>query len=394
MVAKYACASAASILWVSSTVHAVEPSSVAVGNLALTPTVDVAVGHTDNLYNSTQNETSTWFSKVRPSFDLQGQKGGLVAGVTYSLEQGSYFSSHDDDYTDHALSGYATAEFDSRKKLEILAEYLKLHDARSDSRSGNSLSPALVDKPSKYTVKALGATYTYGAHEATGQIVVSGRVEDKSYDNFRTITAAQDRMTKTLTGTFYYRISPKTRLLAEARLRDIDYDLSSVTLDSHETRLQFGAEWDATAKTSGRVKFGVLRKDYDDDSRDTLTTSSWEAGVNWAPRTYSVFDLSTSRTAEESGGAEDYIDSTRWTLGWTHGWSDRFSTRLSHTLLNEEYEGTTVDNDTNTTALGLNYDMRRWLTLGADFSHKSFSSNIAGADYDSNEVIFRVQGSL
>ena len=394
MVAKYACASAASILLISSTVHALEPSSIAVGNLALTPTVDVAVGHTDNLYNSTHNETSTWFSKVRPSFDLQGQKGGLVAGVAYALEQGSYFSSHDDDYTDHALSGYATAEFDSRKKLEILAEYLKLHDARSDSRSGNSLSPTQVDKPSKYTVKALGATYTYGAHEATGQIVVGGRVEDKSYDNFRTITAAQDRMTKTLTGTFYYRISPKTRLLVEARLRDIDYDLSSVTLDSSETRLQFGAEWDATAKTSGRVKFGVLRKDFDDDSRDTLTTSSWEAGVNWAPRTYSVFDLSTSRTAEESGGAEDYIDSTRWTLGWTHGWSDRFSTRLSHTLLNEEYEGTTVDNDTNTTTLGLNYDMRRWLTLGADFSHKSFSSNIAGADYDSNEVIFRVQGSL
>ena len=394
MVAKYACASAASILWVSSTVHAVEPSSIAVGNLALTPTVDVAVGHTDNLYNSTHNETSTWFSKVRPSFNLQGQKGSFVAGVAYALEQGSYFSSHGDDYTDHALSGYATAEFDSRKKLEILAEYLKLHDARSDSRSGNSLSPTQVDKPSKYTVKALGATYTYGAHEATGQIVVGGRVEDKSYDNFRTITAAQDRMTKTLTGTFYYRISPKTRLLVEARLRDIDYDLSSVTLDSSETRLQFGAEWDATAKTSGRVKFGVLRKDFDDDSRDTLTTSSWEAGVNWAPRTYSVFDLSTSRTAEESGGAEDYIDSTRWTLGWTHGWSDRFSTRLSHTLLNEEYEGTTVDNDTNTTTLGLNYDMRRWLTLGADFSHKSFSSNIAGADYDSNEVIFRVQGSL
>jgi len=183
-------------------------------------------------------------------------------------------------------------------------------------------------------------------------------------------------------------------LLAEARLRDIDYDLSSVTLDSNETRLQFGAEWDATAKTSGRVKFGVLRKDFDDDSRDTLTTSSWEAGVNWAPRTYSVFDLSTSRTAEESGGAEDYIDSTRWTLGWTHGWSDRFSTRLSHTLLNEEYEGTTVDNDTNTTTLGLSYDMRRWLTLGVDFSHKSFSSSVAGADYDSNEVIFRVQGAL
>ena len=121
MVAKYACASAASILLISSTVHALEPSSIAVGNLALTPTVDVAVGHIDNLYNSTQNETSTWFSKVRPSFDLQGQKGGLVAGVAYALEQGSYFSSHDDDYTDHALSGYATAEFDSRKKLEILA---------------------------------------------------------------------------------------------------------------------------------------------------------------------------------------------------------------------------------------------------------------------------------
>ena len=382
------------VLVLAAPVSAFEPATLPVGNLAFTPTLDVGLGHTDNLFNNAgDNTTSTLFSRVRPNFNLQGEKDSLVAGINYAFEHGSFFSSHADDYTDHVLSGYATAQFGSRKKLDLLAEYSKFHDARSDARSGNSFTTAQIDAPTKYTVQSLGATFTYGADDATGQIVVKGQLDDREYDNFRTLTESRDRQTQTLTGTFYYRIAPKTRLLTELRLRDIDYDLSSVTLDSKESRLQVGAEWDATAKTAGRAKFGVVRKDFADDARDTQTNSSWEVGVSWAPRTYSVFDLSTSRTLEESGGAEDYIDTVNWTWGWTHAWNDRVSSRLSYTLLNEEYEGSTTDQDTALTSVGLTYNMRRWLTLGVEYSHKAFDSTTAD-DYDSNMLLFKVQASL
>ena len=382
----------------SLTTHAwaTEPASVPVGNLALTPTVDLTTGYTDNLFDSVSDEKSTWFSTVRPGLNLQGSKGGLTAGVNASLEHGVYYSSRADDYTDKGVSAYATVEFDSRKKLDLLAEYLKLHDARSDSGSGDALSTDVASKASRYTMKNLGATFTYGTPRSTGQIIVKGDISDKEYDNFRDFTASKDRQTKSVSGTFFYRVAPKTRMLVEGRYKDVDYDLSSVTLDSDTKKLLVGVEWDATAKTSGLAKIGYARKDFDNNARDDFSGSSWEVGVTWAPRTYSMFDLSTSREAEESSGAADYIDTTSWTLGWSHEWTDVVASRVSYNSLNEDYVGdpSGTDDDTGTFTVGLSYDMRRWLTLGVDVSHVSFDSNQPDADYDSNTIVFKVQGSL
>lgn len=375
---------------------AIEPAAIPVGALSLTPTLDITEKYQDNFYNAVNNEVGTAITTIRPSFDLQGQKGNFTAGVTYAAEAGFHHSTHDDDYVDHAFSAYADLDLSSRQNLALLAEYLKLHDARNDSGSGDSLSTAQADKPSRYSVKGISATFSHGTTESKGQIVVKGGLRDKEYDNFRAVTAAKDRQTKSLSGTFYYRISPRTRLLAETRFQEINYDLATVTLDSTETKYLVGAEWDATAKTTGSARLGITQKNFDDASRDDFTGGSWEVGVEWSPRTYSVFDLTTSRTAEESSGTGDYIDTINTTLGWTHDWNERFSTRVSQSFTNEEYVNSVSgkEDDTNITSLGLTYDMRRWLTFGVDLSHKSFDSNLAASDYESNEIIFTVQSSL
>ncbi|MDO6454723.1 outer membrane beta-barrel protein, partial [Neptunomonas phycophila] len=92
----------------------------------------------------------------------------------------------------------------------------------------------------------------------------------------------------------------------------------------------------------------------------------------------------------------DYIDTTSWTLGWSHEWTDVVASRVSYNSLNEDYVGdpSGTDDDTDTFTVGLSYDMRRWLTLGVDVSHVSFDSNQPDADYDSNTIVFKVQGSL
>jgi hypothetical protein len=383
--------------FLSTPAIAVEPASIDVGNLALTPTLEVKQGYTDNLFDSSNDKKSTSITTVRPSFNLQGQKGGLTAGLNASLEHGIHYSSRNDDYTDKALSVYSTMEFSSRTKLDLIAEYLKLHDARDDSGSGNSLTTDQADKASRFTRKNLGATVTYGTRESTGQIIVKANLSDKEYDNFREFTAAKDLQTRGLTGTFFYRVSPKTRLLLEGRYTDIEYDLSTVRRDNTLTKLLIGAEWDATAKTTGAARFGVARKDFDSPSRDDFSGANWEVSMSWAPRTYSVFDISTNRSTEDaSQGEGDYIDTTNWELGWSHEWNERLGSRISYNWLNEDYADspTGKDEDTETATIGLTYDMRRWLTLGVDVSHEVFDSNQVNADYKTNKIFFTVEGSL
>jgi hypothetical protein len=386
---------AASLL--STQAVAIEPASINVGNLALTPTLEVKQGYTDNLFDSVDNEKSTSITTVRPSLNLQGQKGGFTAGLNASLEHGIHYSSRNDDYTDKALSVYSTMEFSARTKLDLIAEYLKLHDARDDSNSGDALTTDEANKASRYTTKNLGATLSYGTRQSDGQIVLKAEVSDKQYDNFREYTAAKDRQTRSVTGTFFYRVSPKTRLLVEGRLADIDYDLSSVTRDSFVSKLLVGAEWDATAKTTGSARFGIARKDFDSSSRDDFTGANWEFAASWSPRTYSIFDITTNRAAEDaSSGEGDYIDTTSWTLGWSHEWNERVGSRVSYNWMNEDYvdHANGREDDTETAKIGLTYDMRRWLTLGVDVSHVDFDSNLANSDYKTNKIFFTVEGSL
>jgi len=380
----------------SPAVMAVEPASMDVGNLNLTPIVTLSTGYTDNLFDDNENEKGTWVTKVRPSFSLKGESEKLTVGVRGSIDQGIYHSSSNDNYTDKSAATFADVQFDSRKKLSLLAEYLKKHEARSDSGSGSSLTTDQATKPSRYTLKNLGATFSYGTSGSTGQIVLETRYQDKDYDNFLALNRSKNRVTIGANATFFYRVSPKTRFLVEGRYTDIDYDLSSSTLDSDSKQLFLGVEWEATAKTTGTAKVGYANKDFDSSSRDDFSGSNWEVGLNWELRSYSVFQLTSTHATEESGGSADYIDTTGISLAWLHEWSDRVATNMRYDFSNQDYVGSDNgrEDDVNKVSFGVDYDLRRWLTIGVDVSHKDFNSNLSNTDYKSNDIFLTVQGSL
>ena len=107
--------------------------------------------------------------------------------------------------------------------------------------------------------------------------------------------------------------------MAEARATNLDYKLSGSTLSGDETRYFVGATWEAMAATTGTVKLGQLKKDYD-SSRPSYSEFAWEGLVTWMPRTYSKLDFYSSRQPMESTGVGDYIlsDATGWS-GRTRG---------------------------------------------------------------------------
>ena len=128
---------------------------------------------------------------------------------------------------------------------------------------------------------------------------------------------------------------PKTSALVRAEYGTFDYDES--TLDGDETHLFVGVDLDATARTSGRVMVGRATKHFDDPTRSEFSGTSWRAGVTWKPRSYSIFDLSTGRDADETNGFGDYILRQDITLGWAHNWNERFRTTVDGGFATEEH---------------------------------------------------------
>lgn len=376
-----------------SAANALEPMSYTDGPLQVIPQVSAQLGYDDNIFATETNEVSSTKFILSPSVQLKAEKGLNEYSVNYQITNATYQDSSADNYTDHELSGRAYFDFNIRNRLELLAGYLKTHEDRGSglNQGTNATSNAV---PVEYHVNSMQATYEFGGKEAKGRIKLEAGVQDREYDNFRAQTESKDRQVVKTSATFYYRVMPKTSLLFEIRNEDIDYDLSTVTLDSNERKYLVGAEWDATAKTSGSLRFGYSEKDFDSAARTDDDGLSWELAMRWSPKSYSVVDISTAKEAEETDGTGNYIDTTTFDIQWTHAWSDLWRTRLYYGVSDDEYVSSTRKDDQTSYGLGVDYDMKRWLNFGLDYVHSERDSNQADLDYKKNTVYLTVQGSL
>lgn len=378
-------------------VAAIEPAAIDAGPVKVVPMISAQVGYDDNFFSTSANEEDDTITVLSPSVQLIAEDGLNAYRLTYQVSQGMHQDHSSDNYTDHNLSADAHLEFSQRSVLDLNAAYNKGHEARGTGLSASGGIANSIDAPLEYDTQTVGFSYIYGAPDATGRIQVYGEHLDREYQNFRSVTEGRDDTEVTLGAVFYYQIMPKTSLLFEARNKDIDYDLDPANSLDSETRKYFvGATWEGTAKTTGTVKVGVSEKDFDSASRKDFTSSSWEASVRWAPRTYSVVDISTSRSAAESTGNGNFIDTKSYNVNWNHAWSDIINTDLGLGLTNETYEGAADgrEDDTTSVNMGLNYDMRRWLTFGLNYTYSDIDSNLANTDYSKNLVMLTINASL
>jgi hypothetical protein len=367
------------------------PAGFPVGPLTVFPGIDLAHGYDDNLFLRPTNRATSSFTIFSPYVRAEAKPGPHKFDATLRIDQGRYHSSAADKYTDYSLIGNGDMVFSGRAGLKMRAEHRHGHDARGSTDRGVSATP------DEYDNSGVDGVFRYGAPGAQGRIEIDAGAFARRYTNNRVNTEGADRDTIQLGGTFFWRVMPRTELLAQIGHRSIDYSLGSSTLDSTEDRLLVGAKWEATAKTTGTAKFGRQRKKFDSAGRQDLPgTSSWEAGVRWSPLSYSVFDFTSSKQTGETTGVGDTVVSTNYGLTWSHAWSSRLRTQALATFRNDEFVGAGVSRRDDTSSFGLKvaYDFRRWLRLGAEFTHSERDSNDGNFNYKRNLLLFTVGATL
>ncbi len=362
-----------------------------VGPFAVYPVIGVSQKYDDNIFLSDVTKRASWITTVSPGVRAELRPpGGHLFGVTYKADIANYWNSSPDDYTDHTLLGDANVIINQQARFSLRAEYLALHDPRG------STDRAIQGSPDRWNAAGASGIFSYGTPGAQGRIDLTAGYQHKVYENNRPATFAADRDTTFYGGTFYWRVTPLTSMLFEARRTNINYRLDTSTLDSIEDRAYIGATWEATAKTTGIVKFGYLRKDFDNNLRNDSSGFGWEGRVRWSPLTYSVFELVTQKAPADSTGQGDFIMTKSVFLTWTHAWNGQVRTNALAGYRNDDYRGlfTTRSDDTASFGAGVNYQFRRWLNLGAQYIFTNRSSNVPAVEYDRNVIMFTLGASL
>jgi len=365
------------------------PASIQMGGspFYFAPYVGVAVGRDDNVLNASDNRRASNLYIVSPGFKIDARSAQSVFQLGYAAEIGRYSSSEDDNYTDHVLRGQFDIALDRRNFLRVGADYLRDHDPR-----GLTDRPVSTE-PDKFRITTPSVTYAFGAPGAAGRVEAYYSDLRKRYINNRATTALGDRSTKEFGGALYIRVAPKTYAVAEVRGTRIRYDQSS-QLDADERRYYAGLSWEATATTTGIVKVGRFQRDFDSPGVPDFSSFAWEAAITWAPRTYSTFAFSTSRFSTEPTGLGTFIVSDQAGVTWTHSWTSYVQTAVDLRYHKDNYQGFSRKDDTMALGLKVGYKFRRWLTLGAEYTHTKRDSTFDGAEYDKNLYLLTVTASM
>ena len=374
---------------------AAPPGALAVGPLAVYPTVRYEVMHNDNILLQMPGSglvRSDTIQVLSPAVRVEAKQGAHVFGAGIGATFGRYSELSSDNYNNSNASANANLNPDTRVRIGLNANYVDGHDPR-----GSTTDP-LTPTPNRYRQQTLGGIFSYGAPGAQGRVELElGTMGKRYYNNADSGVQNNNRDENIIGGTFYWRIAPKTSLLAQARRTGVDFKDDITTLDSTEMRYLAGVTWEATAATTGIVKLGTVKKNFKDGARHDESTPSWDAQIQWTPLTYSKWDFILSRVYRETTpGLGDTVVTTNSIARWTHNWTSQISTTATGMYGADDYKGVVGGRNDKMPSLGLRatYQMRRWLDFGADYSWSGRDSNVDGADYKKNVIMLFVNATL
>jgi len=357
---------------------------------SMEPELGLEFRYDDNIFQSATGVTSSLISIVSPGLFISAQPSKHRFEFQYEGEFAWYSDSSPDNYEDHYLEAGAYLALGQSSKFDIVGSYDDAHDNRGTGLT-EGFDPAIniPSNPDEYQLAKVLGRFSFGSTASKGRLVLETGHRDLEYTNHLDRTRFFDRSENHGDATFYYRVMPKTSLLLDARLTEIDYQhdrTSQPSLNSKEYRYLFGVTWDTTATTTGTVKVGYVQKEFDDSARGEFSDPSWELDVRWSPRTYSHFDFRTARFPSESNGGGSFIDNTSYSATWEHEWNGRLKSRLGASFLDQNYRGSTLNRKQELTQydFSLSYQMRRWLSWKAGVEVNSRNSNINRLEFDGN----------
>jgi hypothetical protein len=366
------------------------PGFTAAG-LQIIPTLGLSIGYDDNITRSNILEQSSFLYIISPAIRVELPSDHSILALTAGIDIWRYTDSKVDDREPWYVRGDWAWDISTRQDLNLFAQYSEGSDQRgTGSRQGDiGLIPFPLDDWKRVDY---GGMWRYGAIGARGKLDLRAGGSNLDYTNNRDRTYLFDRDWYYYGGTFYWRVAPKTSLLADLLYTDINYD--DADSSSKETSWMLGVTWEASARTSGTIRYGEQKKKFDNLETRDYNGPTWMASVSWRPRTYSVFTLTTTRNTQEPDGNAQYVVRQDISLAWTHEWATRFGTTVDIGYGEDDYRPDVRTDDIWYYGVSAHYLINPHFRLGAGWQGYNRSSDEREFEYTRNIYMLTLEVSL
>lgn len=209
---------------------------------------------------------------------------------------------------------------------------------------------------------------------------------------------------------YQMRVLPKTWGFARFHLGERDYFTHPVATgvtnanDSDFTwrRLNFGLTWDTGAKLSGELNLGYQWKDY--DNRTDVKGNAYEDKNTWIAAT-SVTHAATPTTAlalritralrQIGSDTNEYFEDTGIGLSLQQKILTKYTLTAGVAYSVNDYNmplNNAREDDNYKANVGIDYQIRDWLSAGAGYKYKRKESNYPENDYTDNQFLISIRG--
>jgi hypothetical protein len=347
--------------------------------------VDSRLSYEDNILRETDaNADSDTSVVVAPELTIAGILGKQRFSAIYKGEYAKYFDFSDVNYTDHDIR--LRADFDHSNRLTSRFD-VQYQDKHEDFGDLNTIFVNL-NEFNHFTDKGLSGRLIYGRQESFGQLVLRLARNKRDYDNNNQEFRSFERDLASLA--FYYRIAPRTRLLAEMVYQDYGYNpqTSFLDLDNKYKVYQAGLEWAFTNQLEGTVKVGYQDRNYSLDTLRDINGLAYEASIDYTPNTYTKINLAARRESIDSSleTAGGFLR-TSYGAGVEHSLTELTKLEAQLTYAKDELVFSSNRQDKRIGGkLGVTYSLLTWVEVGANYSYEERNSTLDAADYKANSI--------
>lgn len=381
----YKLATITALAFASAGVQAVDPQAIQTeSGFDITPLLSTGLKYDDNITSSSTNEIDSWVMTFLPSVRAILDDGVSKTEFSAGLFKGNYFDSSNDNFTDTLLGGLFDTSLSEQSKFNLKADLIWGHEDR-----GTGITKGLSNnqlEPTRFNTQTASGYYEYGAKAAPARVRLGAKYFNKEYMNQREVTQFRDYDLKLGGVNFYYDTLSGTAIVLESSLEETSYDLTDpdAPRDSKDTNVKVGAEWQISAITSGDVKIGYQKKNFDDSSREDFSGVAWVISADFSPLTYTNFNIGTGRRAKDPLQSGDYIRETTFHAGWRHNWTEAVQTQLSYKRMEEDYVGIIRKDENDSYTASIKYAFRRFVDITLFTTVTDKTSSITGIEFDRN----------
>jgi len=360
-----------------------------------TAAVGVQTIYNSNFYLSEDDHKSSFGFVLTPSVLLLREAKKLKYEVGAGLEATKYTGVErgPDSYLDGSINGKLDWAALTRHHFHFDYTTRFSHDPFGSIRTENGVP---VDQGlDKWIQTGAYARYRFGAPAALINLETELGWLGREYQTNRDQTRILDFETWKVRETAFFNVSSKTSLLAEVVHTDASYDAEDPGLPSRDyqtTYYRVGMHWIATGTTSGDIRLGKMRRNFDNPAKDSMDAFDWNATVAWAPLVYSTFTFQTGVQSQQSYLPGVQLLQNRFGLiDWTHQFSYYLRSRVVYSRVNSQFIGSNRVDNIDTFAVEGNFVVSKRLLTIAGASYSRRDSNEVDRDYSDTSVYLGVR---